>query len=258
MKLEGKVAIITGGASGLGKAIAKRYAEEGVNLLIADMDLDAAHGVAESLSSLGRKIVVQETDVASEESVQAMTDMALAEFGKIDILVNNAGISTLGLFLDLPVAEWDRVMAVNLRGPFLCGQAVGRHMAERKSGSIINISSIEQDFGSHNRAHYVSSKGGLKTLTKAMALSFAPYNVRVNALAPGGFNTEILVRVFPDPEVREAFLADFVKKIPMKRLGDPSEIGGAAVFLASDESSYVTASVIDINGGASAPVPSDP
>jgi NAD(P)-dependent dehydrogenase (short-subunit alcohol dehydrogenase family) len=258
MRLKGKVAIITGGASGLGKAIARRYAEEGANLLIADMDVDNANILAKDLSQLGTKIVVQQTDVANEESVAEMVSKALAEFGTIDILVNNAGISTLRPFLELPVAEWDRIMAVNLRGPFLCGQAVGKHMAEKMSGSIINISSIEQDFGSHNRAHYVASKSGLKTLTKAMALSMIPYNVRVNAIAPGGFNTEILERVFPDVNVREAFLKDFIKKIPMKRLGEPKEIGGAAVFLATDESSYITAAVIDVNGGASAPVPSDP
>jgi NAD(P)-dependent dehydrogenase (short-subunit alcohol dehydrogenase family) len=149
-------------------------------------------------------------------------------------------------------------MDVNLKGPFLCGQVIGRHMAQRKSGAIINISSIEADFGSHNRAHYVASKGGLRTLTKAMALSLAPYNVRVNAIAPGGFFTEIFDKSFPNIEARDAFIKDFVKKIPMKRLGAPAEITGAAVFLASDDASYMTAGTIDINGGASAPVPSDP
>lgn len=258
MRLEGKSAIVTGGASGLGKAIARRYVEEGANVLIADMDVELAQTLANELSQSQRKVIVQRTDVADEQSVREMVDRALAEFGKIDILINNAGISTLRLFLELPVEEWDRVIAVNLRGPFLCGQAVGKHMAERKSGSIINISSIEQDFGSHNRAHYVSSKGAVKTLTKAMALSFAPHNVRVNAIAPGGFNTEILEKTFPDVSVREEFLAHFVKKIPMKRLGDPSEISGAAVFLATDDASYVTGSILDVNGGASAPVPSDP
>ncbi|MBO9376683.1 glucose 1-dehydrogenase [Sphingomonas histidinilytica] len=258
MRLKGKVAIVTGAASGLGKAIARRYAEEGVDLVLADMNIELARAVADELSAAGSRAVAQQTDVASEESVRQMVDAALAAFGRIDILVNNAGLSTLRLFLDLPVAEWDHVMGVNLRGPFLCSQMVGRHMAERRDGTIINVTSIEQDFGSHNRAHYVSSKGGLKTLTKAMALSFAPYGVRVNAIAPGGFNTEILEKTFPDVAVREAFVADFVKKIPMKRLGEPREIAGAAVFLASEDASYMTGSVIDVNGGASSPVPSDP
>lgn len=258
MRLEGKIAIVTGGASGLGKAIARRFAKEGASLLIADMDIDGAKLIADELSRSGNKVIVKRTDVASEESVREMVDAALAAFDRIDILVSNAGISTLCDFLELPVADWDRVIAVNLRGAFLCGQAVGKHMAGRKSGAIINISSIEQDFGSHNRAHYVASKAGIRALTQAMALSLAPHNIRVNAVAPGGFNTEIFEKAFPDVAVREAFIADFVKKIPMKRLGDPSEITGAAVYLASDDSTYVTGSVVHVNGGASAPVPSDP
>ena len=258
MRLEGKVAIVTGGASGLGRGIVRRYADEGAHLVIADMDLEGARSVAAELSAKGTKVLAHKTDVSDEASVAALVQAALSEFGHIDILVNNAGVNTLREFLDLPVAEWDQILNVNLRGPFLCAQAVGRHMAERKSGAIINVTSIEADFGSYNRAHYVASKGGLKTLTKAMAIGLAPYNVRVNALAPGGFNTEIFDKAFPDPVTKAAFIADFVKKIPMKRLGEPSELAGGAVFLASDDASYMTGETLGINGGASAPVPSDP
>lgn len=258
MRLEGKVAIVTGGASGLGRGIVRRYAEEGANLVIADMDVDGANAVAAELSKHGGKIVVQKTDVSDEASVAELVRVTVAAFGRIDVLVNNAGINTLREFLDLPPAEWDQIMAVNLRGPFLCSQAVAKHMAERKEGSIINITSIEADFGSYNRAHYVASKAGLKTLTKAMAISLAPYNIRVNAVAPGGFNTEIFEKAFPDPQVRADFIKAFVQKIPMKRLGEPRELAGAAVFLASEDASYMTGATIDVNGGASAPVPSDP
>jgi 3-oxoacyl-[acyl-carrier protein] reductase len=249
---------VTGGASGLGRAIVTRYAREGANVLIADMDIDGAQKVADDLSNSPGKIVAHQTDVASEASVGEMVQVALAAFGTVDILVNNAGIGTLRAFLDLPVAEWDLVLAVNLKGPFLCSQAVGRHMAERKSGTIINVSSIESDFGSYNRAHYVASKAGLKNLTRSMALSLAPYNIRVNAIAPGGIRTEIYEKTMPDPKLLADFIEKFVQRIPMKRLGDPSEIGGAAVFLATDDASYITGSTIDVNGGAGAPVPSDP
>jgi NAD(P)-dependent dehydrogenase (short-subunit alcohol dehydrogenase family) len=258
MRLEGKVAIVTGGASGLGRGIVTRYAEEGVSVVIADMDIAGATAIADALTKKGQQVFAHNTDVTSEASIKDLVDTTIAKFGKIDILVNNAGINTLRDFLDLPVAEWDMIMGVNLRGPFLCGQAVGRHMADRKEGTIINITSIESEFGSINRAHYVATKAGLKALTKAMALSLAPYNIRVNAIAPGGFNTEIFEKAFPDPAVRKAFIADFVKKIPMKRLGEPRELAGAAVFLASEDATYMTGSTIDINGGASAPVPSDP
>lgn len=258
MRLAGKTAIVTGAASGLGRAIAQRYASEGVSLMIADVDIDGARSVTDALSQNGIRAIAQHTDVSDEGSVNEMTRVALEHFGHVDILVNNAAVNTLRPFLELPVAEWDLVLRVNLRGPFLCSQSVGRHMAERKSGSIINISSVEQDFGSYNRAHYVASKGGLKTLTKAMAISFAPFNVRVNAIAPGGIFTEIYHKAMPDPQVLKDFLVLFEKKIPMGRLGEPKEIAGAAVFLASEDASYITASTIEVNGGASAPVPSDP
>jgi|HubBroStandDraft_3_1064219.scaffolds.fasta_scaffold42309_2 NAD(P)-dependent dehydrogenase (short-subunit alcohol dehydrogenase family) len=258
MRLKGKAAIITGAASGLGRAIAQRYAEEGADILIADIDISRARVVASELSKLGTKVLVQEVDVAFEAPVAEMTERAIGEFGKIDILVNNAGMTTLRDFLDLPPAEWDLVMAINLRGPFLCSQSVGRRMAERMSGSIINISSVEQDFASANRVHFTSSKSGLKALTKGLALSLAPYNIRVNTLSPGGFDTEIMAKHFPDEETLEAFKTSFKKRIPMRRLGRPEEIGGAAVFLACDDSSYMTGSQLDLNGGASIPVPSDP
>lgn len=258
MRLKGKSAIVTGGASGLGRAIAQRYAEEGADVLLADVDISRAHAVATELSKLGTKVVALEVDVAEEAPVAEMTSFAIAEFGKIDILVNNAGMTTLKDFLELPPAEWDLVLAINLRGPFLCSQSVGRHMASRMSGSIINISSVEQDFASANRVHFTSSKSGLKALTKGLALSLAPYNIRVNTLSPGGFETEIMAKHFPDEATLEAFKTAFRKRIPMKRLGRPEEIGGAAVFLACDDSSYMTGSQLDLNGGASIPVPSDP
>lgn len=258
MRLEGKTAIVTGAASGLGRAIAKRYASEGANVVIADLDIAGAIAVAEELNGGGGKAIAQLTDVSSEASVDELAKIALSTFGNVDILVNNAAINTLRDFLDLPVREWDLIIDVNLKGPFLCSQTIGRHMAERRSGSIINISSVEQDFGSYNRAHYVASKGGLKTLTKAMAISFAPFNVRVNAIAPGGIRTEIYEKAMPDPQVLADFIKAFEKKIPMGRLGRPDEISGAAVFLASDDATYITAGTIEVNGGASAPVPSDP
>ena len=186
MRLENKVAIITGGAMGIGQAIAEAYVREGADVAIADIDINTANATASELQKSGRRAIAVHVNVAEEDSVNKMVDKVIAEFGHVDILVNNAGVTSFHQFLDLPVAEFDRIIAIDLRGPFLCSRKVARHMVDQKRrGIIINITSMGQDITTEVEAHYAASKGGLKMLTKSMAMSLARYKIRVNGIAPG-------------------------------------------------------------------------
>jgi len=250
MRLENKVAIITGGAMGIGQAIATAYVHEGADVAIADIDVNSANTTASELQKSGRRAIAVPLNVADEDSVNKMVDKVLADFGHIDILVNNAGVTSFYPFLDLPVAEFDRIIAINLKGPFLCSRKVAKHMAERRSGIIINITSMVQEITTGVEAHYAASKGGLKMMTKSMAISLAPYKIRVNAIAPGPIMSTIrrTLGTKDDPER----VARLMARVPLNRPGKPSDIAGAAVFLASDESSYMTGSIIFVDGGVTA------
>ncbi len=249
MNLKGKATIVTGGAAGIGHAIAERFVAEGARVMIADVDEKRGAAAAAALSKTG-EASFRKTNVASRADVDALVAAAIAAFGRIDVLVNNAGIVHAADFLDLSEADFDRVLGVNLKGSFLAGQAVARHMVERvkageKPGSIVNMSSVNAVFAIANQVPYSVSKGGINQLTKVMALGLAPYGIRVNAIGPGSIMTDMLASVNNDPAAKNRILS----RTPLGRIGEPTEIAAIAAFLASDDASYVTGQTIYADGG---------
>jgi NAD(P)-dependent dehydrogenase (short-subunit alcohol dehydrogenase family) len=249
MNLSGKATIVTGGAGGIGYAIAERFATEGAKVLIADVDEARGAKAAAALSERG-EVKFHRTDVASRTDIEGMVAAAIEAFGRIDVLVNNAGIVHAADFLDLREEDFDRVLGVNLKGSFLAGQAVARHMVERvkageKPGAIVNMSSVNAVFAIANQVPYSISKGGISQLTKVMSLGLAPYGIRVNAIGPGSIRTDMLASVNDDPAAKNRLLS----RTPLGRIGEPAEIAAIAAFLASDEASYVTGQTIYADGG---------
>jgi glucose 1-dehydrogenase len=247
MKLNGKVAIVTGGARGIGLAIARRYVAEGAKVVIADVDQASGDAAARAL---GAACCFIATDVGDAQQAQRLIDEACTAFGSLDILVNNAGIVHGADFLDLKESDFDRVLRVNLKGAFLTGQAAARRMVEqvkagRPPGAIVNMSSINAVLAIPNQVPYCVSKGGLAQLTKVMALSLAPYGIRVNAIGPGSIMTDILKSVATDREAKRRLLS----RTPLGRIGEPDEIAGVALFLASDDAAYVTGQTVYADGG---------
>ena len=246
MKLDNKVAIVTGGARGIGLAIARHYVTEGARVTIADVDAAAGEAAAGALGN-ARFVATDVGDARSAENVVAETCRA---FGALDILVNNAGIIHGAAFLDLAEADFDRVLRVNLKGAFLVGQAAARRMvAQVKTGgapgTIINMSSINAVVAIPNHTPYCVSKGGIDQLTKVMALALAPHGIRVNAIGPGSIMTDILKAVATDKDAKQGILA----RTPLGRIGEPDEIASIAVFLASQAASYITGETIYADGG---------
>jgi 2-dehydro-3-deoxy-D-gluconate 5-dehydrogenase len=244
--LAGKVAVVSGGGSGLGEAIARALAEAGAGLVLCGRRQEPLERVAAEVQAGGGRAIAIAADVRRRDDVENMVSTALREFGKIDILVNNAGINIVKPFLELSEDDWNAVLDTNLRGCFHCCQAVGRGMVERKSGSIINIVSVFGLRGFMNLAPYVASKGAIVQLTKALAVEWARFNIRVNAVAPSYIETEMTRR---DIESDEKVLQYNLSKIPMRRGGKPEELGGVAVFLASEASSFVTGETVAVDGG---------
>lgn len=240
MRLQGKRAIVTGAAQGLGHAIAARFAAEGAKVLMADIDGD---GVAAAAKAIGAEAM--KADVAVKAEVDALAAHAIRVFGGIDIVVNNAGITHAADFFDLTEADFDRVMSVNLKAAFLLSQAAARDMKTRKSGVIINMSSINAVLAIPNQIPYAASKGGVNQLTKVMALALAPHGIRVNAIGPGTIRTEMAKKVLSDPAIGQRALS----RTPIGRYGEPEEIASVAVFLASEESSYIIGQTIYPEGG---------
>lgn len=247
--LDGKVALITGGAQGIGYAIAERFAREKARVAIADIDDDEGEAAEKELRRLSSARYWR-CNVANKLDVHNLVAQTIDELGAIDILVNNAGILATGEFLEIAEEDFDRVLAVNLKGAFLCGQAVARHMVERvgqgaRPGTIINMSSVNAVFAIANQVPYSVSKGGINQLTKVMALSLAPHGIRVNAIGPGSIMTRILQSVASDEEATRRILS----RTPLGRIGEPAEIAGVAAFLASDDASYITGQTIYADGG---------
>jgi NAD(P)-dependent dehydrogenase (short-subunit alcohol dehydrogenase family) len=247
--LENKVAIVTGAARGIGKAIARRFLEEGARVVVADVDQDGGSAAVGELGALGAVRFVA-CDVGEAAAVENLVRATIVAFGEIDVLVNNAAILVAMDFLDLDEADFDRVIRVNLKGAFLCGQAVARHMVERvkaggSPGAIVNLSSVNAVFAIANQVPYSVSKGGINQLTKVMALALAPRGIRVNAIGPGSIMTDMLASVMRDDAMRRRILS----RTPLGRLGEPEEIAAVAAFLASDQASYITGQTIYADGG---------
>jgi NAD(P)-dependent dehydrogenase (short-subunit alcohol dehydrogenase family) len=249
MLLDNKVAIVTGGASGIGYAIVRRFLEEGARVVIADIDDQAGPRAVGELGVFG-KVRYVECDVGERLDVRNLVAATIDVFGDVDVLVNNAAILVKADFLDLDPADFERVLRVNLKGAFLCGQAVARHLVERVKaggapGSIVNLSSVNAVFAIPDQVPYSVSKGGLNQLTRVMALSLARHGIRVNAIGPGSIATEMLESVMDNPAVRQTILS----RTPLGRIGEPREIAAIAAFLASDEASYITGQTIYADGG---------
>lgn len=246
--LTGKTALVTGGGSGLGRAIALALAEAGADLALAARRIDKLEETARKIGDLGRKAVAVPLNLTDPTSIEEAVSEVGRAAGAIDILVNNSGISGAGWASDLPLERWDQVMATNLRGAFLMSQAVGREMILRSNGVIVNVASVAGVVGVKMLSVYSASKGGLITLTKTLALEWARHGVRVNALAPGYVLTDINREMFSS-EAGERMIKEH---IPMGRVGMPEEMAGAVVFLASDASSYMTGAALILDGGQSA------
>jgi L-rhamnose 1-dehydrogenase len=273
MRLDGKVAIVTGAARGIGRAIALRFGQEGARVAVVDVrepegretvrlindDLGRGGGASApapqatterssvEMAPSGRAVFVR-ADVSDSVQIQAMVAAVLAQWGRIDILVNDVGICPFEGFLEMPEALWDQVLDVNLKGYFLVSQAVARVMVEQGSGGrIIAISSISAEFGGSRQAHYCASKAGINLLVKSMAISLGPYGITVNAVLPGTVETEINREALADPAVRDYW----AKRAPLGRLGQPDDVAGPALFFATEDSAWCTGALLVVDGGTS-------
>jgi gluconate 5-dehydrogenase len=246
--LTGRTALVTGGGRGIGRHIALGLAEAGADVIVASRKREACEETARLVAACGRRGTALEADLAREEQVERLADQALA-LGRLHILVNNAGVIWGAPTLEYPLAGWDKVFAVNVRALWQLSQRVARHMSEQGGGSIVHVSSISGFRGSLEEKEpaiaYNAAKGAVNTLTKDMAVKLAPHKIRVNAIAPGAFDTDMMDYVRGD----SATLARFLEQIPQRRAGGEDDVKGAAVFLASDAAAYVTGHVLVVDGG---------
>lgn len=249
MRFNNKCALVTGGASGIGRAVCLAFAREGAGIGVADMSLEGAEATAQRVREGGRKALALKVDVTGPVAVKAMVERTVSQLGRIDILVNSAGVREIIPFLELTFDEWQRVIATNLTGTFLCSQAVARHLVEQeRGGKIVNIASVAGFMGVPNRAAYVSSKHGVVGLTKEMAIELGPKNIQVNAVAPAVVETAMTRDRLENPE-----LAASVKKaFPAGRWGQPEEIANLILYVASEEAAFITGAIFPIDGGYSA------
>ena len=243
MGLKDKVALVTGGGQGIGRVIGDNLAKSGAHVVLGDINLENAEKSAKAILANGGSASAILLNVADPENVKEVFDLIAKEFKPLDILVNNAGITKDGLFVRMKEDDWDRVLAVNLKGSFLCGQQAAKQMMKQRQGTIVNIASIVGVMGNAGQANYSASKAGLIGLTKTMARELAPRNITVNAVAPGFIDTE-MTRVL-DEKIKDKL----IEQIPLSRLGLPDDIAHSVAFLVSDRSSYITGQVLNINGG---------
>jgi NAD(P)-dependent dehydrogenase (short-subunit alcohol dehydrogenase family) len=245
-RLEDRVGIVTGGSKGLGEAMALALATAGANVVVVSRNLEESQNVADTIASqTGRKTLAMRVDVTVRADVDKMVEATVSTFGKIDVLVNNAGINIRKPLQELTDEEWGRILEINLTGPMLCSRAAGKVMIEQRSGSIINLSSILGYVSIPMRSAYSASKAGIIGLTKTLALEWASYNVRVNALCPGPFETPMNHVIFQNQEVAQYFKS----RIPLGRFAETKELAGPIIFLASDASSFVTGTTLLVDGG---------
>jgi 3-oxoacyl-[acyl-carrier protein] reductase len=247
MKLDNKTAIVTGARRGIGRAIALALAKEGANVVVSDISQEDCQKVVTEIERLGRKGLALKCNVTSRAEVEDMLRRAVAEFGRVDILVNNAGILSFKPFLELTDEDWDNTLNVNLKGQFLCARAVAKEMAKNRWGRIINIASISSGgcgIAFPLIAHYTASKGGVMALTEALALELTSQGINVNAICPGAIDTDMAKGTKESGQLQQVLL-----RIPKGRLGQPEDIANLAVFLASDESDYISGAAIVIDGG---------
>ena len=243
MDYEPKSAIITGSAQGIGKAIAVKLAEKGLNIVVSDIMIDEAKKSAAEIEKMGVKAIAVKTDVSNAEDVKVLIETTKETFGSVDILINNAGITRDSLSMRMSEADWDIVLDVNLKGTFLCAQAASKIMMKQKYGRIVNISSVSGILGTAGQANYASSKAGVIALTKALSRELAARNITVNAVAPGFILTEMTDKL-PD-KVKE----EYITQIPLGRAGTPLDVANVVDFLISPAASYVTGIVISVSGG---------
>ena len=243
MKLEGKAALITGGAQGIGRAIALLFAREGARVAVSDINLEKAGETCREIESQGGEALAIGGNVADPRGAEAMVEQAAERFGGLDILVNNAGITRDGVLLRMKEEDWDAVMAVNLKGAFHCTKAVLRVFLKRKEGIIINIASVTGQMGNAGQANYAASKAGLIGFTKSVAREYASRNIRVNAVAPGFIDTAMSQAI---PQKDREFL---IRQIPLERLGKAEDVAEAVLFLTSPSAAYITGQVLNVNGG---------
>lgn len=242
--LKGKVALITGGSRGIGKAIAKRLADDGATIVINyTQNEDAANQTKKEIEESGGEAIISKFDVSDFDTVHAEIDKIIEKFGGLHILVNNAGITKDTLLMRMKEEDWDNVISINLKGIFNCTKAVTRNMFKQREGRIINITSVVGEMGNSGQSNYAASKAGIIGFTKACAREMASRGITVNAVSPGFIKTDIT------DELPEEIKKDYISRIPLNRFGTPEDIAGAVSFLASDDAAYITGEVFRINGG---------
>ncbi len=246
--LRDKVALVTGAGKGLGKSMALALSESGAHVVVVSRTLSDIEATAKEIQENGVKSIPIAVDVTKEEDVVRMVETILREFKTIDILVNNVGTFIGGPLLELSMDDWHKTLEINLTSTYLCSKVVGKHMVERQNGKIINISSALGIFGARDSGAYCASKGGVIQLTKALAIEWAKYNINVNSIAPYSLETEKTRTMLENEKVKKTLIS----KIPLSRIGQPSDVSGTVVFLASKASDYITGQVIFVDGGFSA------
>lgn len=243
MKLEARVSLVTGAAQGIGKEIAMTLARAGSDIVVCDVNLEAAQNTQKEIEALGRRALSVKVDVTNMKEVEEMVNLILDKFSKIDILVNNAGITRDNLILRMSEQDWDTVLSVNLKGAFNCIKIASRHMLKKRYGKIVNIASVIGIMGNAGQANYAASKGGLIALTKSLAKELASRNINVNAVAPGFIQTAMTEKL------PEEYKKQMLSVIPLGKFGFPADVAKTCLFLASPESDYITGQVIVVDGG---------